>query len=370
MAKNLDFFEKPKKNSIIKSDIVSKYFDAWSKIILKRCNEIYYLDLYSGTGKYNDKLETFSTPLKVFDKIEKNSSLHSRIHTIFYEKSKKYSKLLEKNLNEHPVYEKLKYKPIINNISVDESLAKSLKITDGTFCFVDPQGYKGVSRDLLRNVTKNWGCDCVFYLSNVGIKRNIPIEEQKDNLISFFGLEGYKNILEKRHQAEYMHNPDLLILEELESSLKSYDSKRIKYFLPFCFKAQKRKYTSHYITFITKKIRGFSIMKDIMAKSSLKDEDGFPRYYYSESEEDQVPLQLHINLVQLKKNLCHDFQNEKIEFEKLVDKCDRLRYKFVRKNYIIAILELKKEGLVKIDNNSYKDKTDNYIKPQTIITFN
>jgi three-Cys-motif partner protein len=64
---NEDFFVEPKKQSRIKSAIVSEYFDRWANVILpsakKRNGHMCYIDLFAGKGRYDDGTE--STPLLI-----------------------------------------------------------------------------------------------------------------------------------------------------------------------------------------------------------------------------------------------------------------------------------------------------------------
>lgn len=59
-----DFFDEFREQSLVKTEIVTKYFGAWAKIMIslakKRNNNIAYVDLFSGPGRYKDGSE--STP--------------------------------------------------------------------------------------------------------------------------------------------------------------------------------------------------------------------------------------------------------------------------------------------------------------------
>ena len=74
MSQSRGYFKKPpSKHSKVKTEIVVKYFDAWSKIIGNRENNIIYLDLYAGRGEhYGGEL---STALKLIEMASKNQFL-------------------------------------------------------------------------------------------------------------------------------------------------------------------------------------------------------------------------------------------------------------------------------------------------------
>jgi three-Cys-motif partner protein len=72
------FFQESKEQSKIKTAIVSKYFDAWARVIIgaqERYNfdadpKIAYIDLFAGPGRYEDG--TQSTPLLILEKAIQN----------------------------------------------------------------------------------------------------------------------------------------------------------------------------------------------------------------------------------------------------------------------------------------------------------
>ena len=66
---NGDFFDEQTIKSELKTEIVRKYFWAWAKVISKqvkkfgRSNNIGYVDLFAGPGKYKDASK--STPIHI-----------------------------------------------------------------------------------------------------------------------------------------------------------------------------------------------------------------------------------------------------------------------------------------------------------------
>ncbi len=53
---NNSFFEESRETSLVKAEIVAKYFLAWAKVIIpqrkKRGTNIAYINLFSGPGRY------------------------------------------------------------------------------------------------------------------------------------------------------------------------------------------------------------------------------------------------------------------------------------------------------------------------------
>lgn len=78
--------------SLVKSEIVSKYFEAWSTIMAARAKteKLAYIDLFAGPGRYNDNSK--STPIKVIESIINNPKLVNKMVTIFNDANPEYAK--------------------------------------------------------------------------------------------------------------------------------------------------------------------------------------------------------------------------------------------------------------------------------------
>jgi three-Cys-motif partner protein len=88
MAAN-SFFNEQKEQSLVKATIVSKYFDAWSSVIIatqkkypnRSSNKIAYIDLFAGPGRYLDGSQ--STPLRILQNAIQNPDIRERLVTLF-----------------------------------------------------------------------------------------------------------------------------------------------------------------------------------------------------------------------------------------------------------------------------------------------
>lgn len=105
MSTTDNFFDEQKDQSAIKTAIVANFYSTYIKIINnsvgKNCDCLYYVDLFTGPGKYLDGKD--STPLKVLDIIQ-NQNLKNKVVCIFNEKdSSNYDNLLS-NLEAHEIY--------------------------------------------------------------------------------------------------------------------------------------------------------------------------------------------------------------------------------------------------------------------------
>jgi three-Cys-motif partner protein len=146
-----NFFEESREQSIIKAEIVEKYFDAWAGIITAtqdltgQGKKIGYVDLFAGPGRYKDG--SISTPLRVLNKaIEKESYAH-RLVTIFNDKDEQNVRDLEKAIRSLPNIETLKYQPEIWNEEVGDKIAAQFERVNKIpmLAFIDPWSYNSRS---------------------------------------------------------------------------------------------------------------------------------------------------------------------------------------------------------------------------------
>lgn len=136
---------------------------------------------------------------------------------------------------------------MVYNQEVGEEIVKMFENMNlvPTLFFVDPWGYKGLSLRLVNSVLKDWGCDAIFFFNynriNMGVN-NIAVQEHMQALFGEEEAMALKNKLNRKNARER----ELLIVEELCQALKAYGS---RYVLPFRFKSNKGKRTSHHLNF-------------------------------------------------------------------------------------------------------------------------
>lgn len=342
-----EFFKKPHPHSQVKADIVTKYLQAWMTIIGPHCDELTYLDLYSGRGVYEDG--TPSTPIKVLDAMAGKSQFLDRLKIHFYESDKDMYNHLRTFVKAHPVSAQLKYEPQLYPTKVDRSLITRLPMDQCTFTFIDPCGYHGLTTELLVAVIKRWGSDCLFLLSTHGIKRNLRDEKERPHLEELFGQAGLKTLEQELRRTTRNKTKDKLILDALEANLTR---DRSVYMIRFAMEFEDKKLTSHHLVFVCKHHRGFALMKDVMAKSSIVDAFGIPLWLYSNLRSEQTSQNrfgLDEQMQKLERKLLTDFSGVTITSEDLVDKCHRLRYMYTEKNIKSAVDRLEISGKLTVD---------------------
>lgn len=355
------FFKEQKEQSLVKSTIVSKYFGAWSKVIIstqKRYptfpQKIAYIDLFAGPGRYEDGVQ--STPIKILKKAIIDNDLRDRLVTVFNDKDEKNSQELEKVISELPDIDKLRFYPNVWNKEVGVNIVQEFEKMNliPTLFFVDPWGYKGLSLRLINSVLKDWGCDAIFFFNynriNMGLNNKL-VEKHINALFGDDRCDRLRQNLKDLNSSER----EMLIIEELCKALKEYGS---RFVLPFRFKNTKGERTSHHLIFISKEFRGYEIMKDIMASesSSKKEEVASFEYNPGGSLPEQTllfKLSSAYTLDRLKRELLERYKGRRIKMIEIYNE-HSIDTPFTKKNYKTALKELLNEN--KIDAISDKEK--------------
>ncbi len=368
------FFDEQKEQSLVKSTIVAKYFDIWAKIIIstqkrnpQHSQKIAYIDLFAGPGRYTDG--TQSTPLKILTNAINKKDLRERLVAIFNDKDEKNSNELENTIAEIPGIETLKNKPVVHNQEVGEEIVKMFESMNliPTLFFVDPWGYKGLSLRLVNSVLKDWGCDAIFFFNYNRINMGIDNETVKEHIQALFG-DNQTIALKNKLKGKNPHHRELFIIEELCQALKTYGS---RYVLPFRFKDDKGKRTSHHLIFVSKHFRGYEIMKDIMARESTSDTQGVPSFEYNPA--DLLPqltllFQLSRPLDDLKVSLLDTFSSRKLTMYEIYEQ-HNVDTPYIKKNYKDVLRELYDDGSIEAISSKGKTPRKDTFSDEIIVTF-
>lgn len=267
-----NFFVEQSEKSAIKSAIVSNFFKVYLRIISKRYEneEIYYIDLFSGPGMYDDGSK--STPLYIMDALEayNDNKVFDRFHFVFNEDNKVYYDKLVDNIKSHTLYTRLNNEPIITNQSAEQiDLSVYAKGNNPVFSFVDPFGYKSTSAKQIWDLVHGIGSDCIFFFN----ANRIIMDFKKDNKEHFFReLFGdyYSELGNKLSKIQSHHEKMAKVLEafsmNLKDLVKSKPNNYQLFVLPFGFAFDDRERESHYLLFITKNHKAVCEMKSIMSK--------------------------------------------------------------------------------------------------------
>lgn len=321
MANNT-FFDIQKEQSLIKTAIVTEYFDAWANIMMKVQDRnklapegrIAYMDLFAGPGYYKNGDK--STPIIVLEKAINNYNLSRRLVTFFNEKDKESFDSLKTAIEKLPNITRLKHKPDILNIEVGEDIIKvfrKLNLIPSLF-FIDPWGYKGLSLELIKTVLKDWGCDCIFFFNYNRINMGLKNERVEDHMDALFG-ETRAKLLREKLKNVLASEQELTIVEEMCQAIKDMGK---RFILPFRFRDEKGTRTSHHLIFVSKEFLGYDKMKQIMAKYSSNSTQGVASFEYNPANKNQLFLfQFSQPLEELENSLLEKFSGKTISFKDL-----------------------------------------------------
>lgn len=343
------FFEERTDQSEIKARIVQKYFKVWASVVKAAARQhggrIAYIDLYAGPGRYEDG--SASTPLMVLETAIADSDLREMLVTMFNDGNADLSATLKNEIAALKGIETLKHPPAVYNTAVGaevEARFANLKLIP-TFSFFDPWGYKGLSLGIVRALIKDWGCDCVFFFNynriNAGIS-NRAVDEHMDALFGKTRADKLRVAVAKLSPAKR----EALILEELASAIRELGG---TYVLPFKFKNSSGARLSHCLVFVSKHVRGYEIMKQIMAQESSTADQGVPSFVYSPADE-TTPLLFSLSrpLDALEGQLLNTFAGKSLPMKKIYEQ-HHVDTPYIDRNYKGALRNLEAAGKITAD---------------------
>lgn len=339
------FFEQQKEQSLVKAEIVAKYFWEWAGVIIPQAKKwgtkIAYIDLFCGPGVYEDGSK--STPILILEKAINDANMQELLVTIFNDCDEKNTKSLKAAIDALPNINLLKNHPTIQNMTVGrefEEFFQKKKFIPSLF-FIDPWGYKGLSQQLIGSVIKDWGCDCIFFFNYNRINPGLSNRAVEKNMNDLFGKERADE-LRSQLQTKSPHERELMIVESISQSLKAIGG---EYVLPFCFKDEKEARTSHYLIFVSKHKKGYSTMKRIMAKASSSTEQGVPSFEYNSATSSQLLLFPSRPLDDLENMLLDEFAGKTLTMSEVYEQ-HNVGKRYIERNYKDVLLKLEEQGKI------------------------
>lgn len=336
----MDFFDKQKEQSHIKSEIVKKYFWAWGKIIACRAPKIAYIDLYSGPGIYKDGSK--STPVLVLENALRDELMKHKLVTIFNDRNAKFAESLKKIISEIPDISNLKNKPTITNITVGQDLIDEFKSLTfiPTLLFVDPWGYKGLTLELIGSVLKDWGCDCIFFFNYVRINAGLNNSKFDCHIDSIFGKERAKELRKVISKTRPNKRVEV-ILSYLKEALKEIGG---EYVISFKFYKTEKRLTSHFLIFVSKSPLGYKIMKRIMAEFSSHKYQNVATFEFNPHLVDYGLFQP-TPLDDLKHELLSKYRGQSLTVDEIFQS-HNIGTPYIESNYKEALLSLEENNLI------------------------
>jgi three-Cys-motif partner protein len=347
------FFTSPQRaTSAIKTKIVVEYFKRWASILwgvvkTNRPPRLRYVDLFAGPGKIDG---VKSTPLLIVQHVISKPELCECVGALLNDEDAGYIEQLRKNLKELPGYEKLKIPPRLRSGPVDEKLVEMFAKSNGvpSFSFIDPFGYSGLTLSLVQALVSGFGSDMVLFFSFDSINRALTNEHVKEHVDALFGpkrAERLRQVVKKMRPDE---REEVLIEAFIEAITEDLG---YEYVIPYVFEKEDKDRTSHYLMFISKRDRGFKIMKEIMYKESQDKTQGIAKFgYVRQISAEKTPLLHLMNTPRSNfgKQLCTDYAGRSHSRKALREDYDKFhpRNLFVDRNWRDVLSELETEGEV------------------------
>lgn len=362
-----EFFEKRTEQSKFKTEIVRKYFWIWAKIIsnqvIKRGGKkIGYVDLFAGKGRYED--DSKSTPLLILERVVETPQLSQMLVTLFNDEDEDYCLQLQKEIDAIPDINNLKFKPVVRNYTVDDSLAEKVKqaVTFPSLFFLDPCGYKGLSLKLIEIALNGWGCDCIFFFNYNRINQHLSNSVLTENMDSLFGKSRADFLRQSLIGKSPAEREGLIISNLKEALVELGGTYNIEYF----FKDDSGKKTSHFLVFASKNKLGYDKMKDVMARESSSKHEGVSNFGFNPKDKEKSPSLLDLMyspIDNLAGELMRLFVGKTMSVKEIYYS-HHIGTEFVLKNYQDALRRLEEQGKIVANPDSDKRR-----KVQGIVTF-
>ncbi|MBI2907075.1 MAG: three-Cys-motif partner protein TcmP [Chloroflexi bacterium] len=333
------FFAEPREQSVVKATIVAKYLVAWAKVLgpRSRSGKIAYADLFAGQGLYDDG--TRSTPLLVIEQAVNDPVLRDTLVTIFYEANSDRAKRLQKAIDSLAAAAELKHKPIVRQDEVNANFAQAIRLTNlvPSLVFMDPWGYKGLSLALFESVLKDWGSECIIFFNYNRINAGLANPRVQRHMNAILGGQRCDAVRQQLRGAG-RGSREQAIMTAICEALKDAGG---QFSLLFRFKNSRGTRTSHYLIFVTKHVKGYEIMKGIMANESSSHVQGVASFEYNP----KPPLPLYRPLDDLKQALMSAFAGKTLKMTDIHGE-HNVGTDYVKANYKAALLDLEADGLV------------------------
>lgn len=357
-----DFFAVCRDQSRVKAAIVSKYFTRWAHIMAstqKRFggnNKIAYIDLFAGPGRYDDG--TKSTPLLVLETAIKDPDLRTRLTTLFNDRDPANTGSLQQCIDALPGIKEMKHPPHVSTEEIGDNIVKMFESMTlvPTLFFVDPWGYKGLSLRLVNSVIKDWGCDCIFFFNYNRINMGLSNPFVQEHVNALFGEERGAG-LKAKTEGLSTYDRELVVVEELCQALRDLGP---KYVLPFRFKDERGRRTSHHLIFVSKGFKGYEVMKEIMAKESSGSAQGVASFEFNPVEANSsvkqgLLFELSRPLDDLQGMLIKEYAGMRLVMQTIYE-MHNVNRPYIKTNYKEALLALEDKGQVAITSEKRRPK--------------
>lgn len=379
MAKTDKFFITPQRTtSAIKTKIVVEYFKRWASIMWgvvknKTPPRLRYVDLFAGPGKIDG---VNSTPLLIIEHVISKPELCECVRALLNDEDAAYVEQLRSNLASLEGYERLKTPPRLRTGPVDEKLVEIFANSNNvpSFSFIDPFGYSGLTLKLVQALVSGFGSDMVLFFSFDSINRALTNDLVKAHIDELFGAKRADQLRKVVKKMKPDEREEILIEAFIEAVTEDLG---YEYIIPYVIEKEDKDRTSHYLIFISKRDRGFKIMKEIMYKESQDKTQGIAKFgYVRQVSAEKTPLLHLMNTPRsdFGRQLCADYAGQSLSRKALREDFDKFqpRNLFVDRNWRDVLSELEVDGKITCDKPRSERKVQKgevTFGENTVVTF-
>jgi three-Cys-motif partner protein len=367
------FFNKQTHESWRKAYLFHEYFKMWSSVIkntLKRSNidnyKICYVDLYCGQGVYEDGKE--STPMLIMKSILSDPELYQHTMTFFNDKNSDVLDKLKNNFETLDNYNKLRYTPKYSAEEVDADIVHALNTGVPSLIVLDPFGYKGVTLELIKGTTRDFGNDLILFFNLNSIVRAIPNDFMQQNMALLFG-DRYRELMhilatmEKVEESQAKLQYENEIIKTLHTALTDVG---IPYMMKYRIANSDEVQALRYLLFISKNSKGCKAFKTTLknfSRTNLYDCFGYS------SNLDYKPLLEEFEADRLSSELANQYCGKRVLSDDI--KLDYACRCFVDADITKALSILEEKGEITVDDfkKDGKKRRKGYFADGTIINF-
>jgi three-Cys-motif partner protein len=332
------FYAQQTAQSKVKAEIITKYAASRVGIMAgKGVTTVAHVDLWAGRGRYDDGAE--STPLMVLRKAIADPVVRKSLVTIFNDKD--HADALRAEIAKLPGIKTLTHTPDVFDMEVGDStpdLFNNIRLVP-TLAFLDPWGYKGLTRKLIGSLLKDWGCEVLFFFNFNRINRDLTNPVVTNHMEALFGRNRLAS-LRKTVKGFKGEARERVVMEALYEIVREADG---RFIMPFRFVKAGSTRTSHYLVFASKNFLGYKIMRDVMGNAGWKQSDGVPSFEHN--TQPGIFLNDGRSVKKLAKMLVNDQAGTMMTFEQVFEKHSEGKH-YVEKNYRDALLDLEAKGRV------------------------
>jgi hypothetical protein len=216
--------------------------------------------------------------------------------------------------------------------------------------FVDPFGYKGVSRQLFQAfIRTGWGRDAILFFNYKRINAALSNPDFSDNMAAMFG-PARAQLLGETLSSLQPHEREERVHAAMKEALHEVG---VKFLHRYDFE---RRHDS--LFFMSQNEKGLRVMKSVMKKRSAVDDHGVASFSFAREGEggkqlglfDRSPLDI------LREQLLDQFAGRTVTFEQVFQE-HHPGTNYVEKNYRDVLLALEKSGEITVSPSKRRPGT-------------